>query len=250
MRRRSQAASKAYSPAFTSFASSSSAEASRASTIRSTEPNSLRTTRPSSPGSAAKTDASVIAASSSRRCSMIATSWSAEDERHVARQDEDLLHAVSQVREGSAHGIARPARHVLEREAAALADDIPDRLGRGRVDDDRGRRAHARGVQLGRGFLPRVEDVREHRPAAQRVEDLGCSRVHARAKARGEDDRSRPARRLGPGRGHAGILGGLGEGVKRRSGAAAHCDRPRSRRWRPSGARRRRTSSGRAAGPA
>ena len=53
IRRRSQAASKAYNPALISFPASSSGVASLASTIRSTVPNSLRTTRPSWAGSAA-----------------------------------------------------------------------------------------------------------------------------------------------------------------------------------------------------
>ena len=36
----------------------------------------------------------------------------------------------------------------------------------------------------------RVEEVQEHRPAAQRVQDLGRARPHAGALTRGEDDGS------------------------------------------------------------
>ena len=78
-------------PALISLLASSSGVASRASTIRSTVPNSPRTTRPSSAGSAANTLASAIAASSWRRASRTASRSAPVIERDVARQDEDLV---------------------------------------------------------------------------------------------------------------------------------------------------------------
>ena len=171
--------------------------ASRASTIRSTEPNSLRTTRPSSAGSAANDggegDRGVVQpALLDDRDELIAL-----DEGHVAREHEHLLDATRQLVQRRAHGVPGAARDVLQGEPAAPPDDVADRLGRGRVDDDRRRRPAVGAIELRRRLVPRVEDVGEHRPAAQRVEDLGRPRAHARAESRRKDDRRRPAGRLG-----------------------------------------------------
>ena len=67
-------------------------------------------------------------------------------------------------------------------KSAAIGEGVADRLGRRRDDDERARCPVAR-----RGGL---EDVGEHGPAADRVEDLGEARAHARAEAGGEDDRA------------------------------------------------------------
>ena len=126
---------------------------------------------------------------------MTATSCSPSTSGTSPDRTRTSLDVLRERGERGADGVAGPARDVLEREPAAVADDVADGLGRGRVHDDRARRARARAVELGERAVPRVEDVGEHRPAAQRVQDLGRPRAHARAEARGEDDRRRPARR-------------------------------------------------------
>ena len=86
--------------------------------------------------------------------------------------------------------------------SAHRGDGLADRLGRGRVDDQRAR---------ARGRDRRIEHVVDHRPAAERVEHLGRGRLHARAEAGREDDRDRAAH------GRAGTGGFTGPG--RRDGS-------------------------------
>ena len=65
--------------------------------------------------------------------------------------------------------------------SASFGEHLADGLVAGEYDDER---------RLA-GRLPRgVEDVGQHRPAADRVEDLGQPRLHARAEAGGQDDGS------------------------------------------------------------
>ena len=193
IRRRSQAASKAYMPALISLPASSSGVASFASTMRSTVPNSPRTTRPSSAGSAAKTLASAIAASSWRRASRTA-SRSAPVTSGTS-PDRTRTSAASAGTTASAAPTAStgPARLVLE--------------GEGRPDRRRRRSTAATGGEkttigcrprrpVGRAG-PGVEDVGQHRPAAQRVEDLGDRGLHPGAEAGRQHDGDRAARRIG-----------------------------------------------------
>ena len=71
-------------------------------------------------------------------------------------------------------------------EGAAL-DDVP-----GRGPGHRAERRHVRPNDQQRMRHPRsphgVQDVHHHRPAAQRMQDLGEIRFHPRAPARGQDD--------------------------------------------------------------
>ena len=190
IRRRSHAASIAYSPALISAICRSSSVASLSSTIRSTVPPSLRTTRPRPVGiqgvDGDQRDRRVVeAAQLEQRRQQVRL-----DERHVARQDEHLLDAVRQRLEGGAQGVARAARLVLE---ARCPRGPRPRRGRHRWPASRRRRA-VRPVAPAR----RVEHVVDHRPAADRVEDLGHPGLHARAEAGREDDGDRaPDRRPG-----------------------------------------------------
>ena len=118
-------------------------------------------------------------------------------ERHVARQDEDLGRVAGDALEGDAHGVAGPGgRSSWRANVARSANAVATASTGGRVDDDR------RGARRPGGRArPGVEDVREHRPAAQLVEDLGGRRAHARAEARRQDDGGRAIghRRVGRG---------------------------------------------------
>ena len=110
-------------------------------------------------------------------------------ERHVARQDEDLLDVVGERPERGAQRVAGAAGLVLERRVGPVLDRRPDGIGGLRVDDD------GPAVRRTGG---RVEHVVDHRPAADRVEDLWGSRLHARAQPGREDDGHRaPDRRPG-----------------------------------------------------
>ena len=155
-------------------ASSSSAVASLASTIRSTVPNSLRTTRPRRCGSAAKTLARAIAASSGAP--------RLEDRLDRSRRDRAGHRRTGRGSRSRPAGsglqggpdarrrcrAARPGAR-SRRVRRSVADGGTGRRG----DDDRaGRRPSA--------VAPGVQDEREHRPAAQRVQHLGmaeCIRV-------------------------------------------------------------------------
>ncbi len=123
----------------------------------------------------------------------------ARHERHVARQDEDLGRVGRDALEGDAHGVAGPGGRRLEGERRPIGERRGDRLDRGRVDDDR------RGARRPGGRArPGVEDVGEHRAAAQLVEDLRGRRAHARAEARRQDDGGRAIGRGRVGGGHEG----------------------------------------------
>ena len=106
------------------------------------------------------------------------------DERHVAGQDEDLGRVVGDGGHRRADRVAGAAGLVLEREVGPIGEDVADGLDCRGVDDDGLR---GRGAVGGRGLVPGVEDVGEHRPAAQRVQHLRERRLHARAESRRED---------------------------------------------------------------
>ena len=72
-----------------------------------------------------------------------------------------------------------PRGTVLDREVGTRHDRTPDRLGGGRDDHERRPTGCRR-----RG----LEDVGQHGPTADRVEDLGQSGTHPGAEARGQDD--------------------------------------------------------------
>ena len=215
IRRRSQAASKAYSPALTSLPSSSSSVASLASTMRSTVPNSLRTTRPSWAGSAAKTVASAIAASSSRRASRMASrsaavmSGTSPDRTRIS-----VASSAARPRAPARTASPVPRGSSWRAKVGLLGEGVADGLDRRRV----ARRPAARRPRRRRGGRgPRVEDVGQHRPPAQLVQDLGpgASACASRARPRGRRQRALggPAGSVEPGSGTG--LGGFMRGVGR-----------------------------------
>ena len=179
-------------PAFISLPASSSGVASFASTMRSTVPNSPRTTRPSSAGSAAKTLASAIAASSWRRASRTAsrsapvTSGTSPDRTRTsvasAGTTASAAPTASPVPRGSSWR-AKVARSAKTSITAATG---------GEKTTTGCRPADAVG-----GAGPGVEHVGEHRPAAQRVEDLGDRGAHPGAEAGRQHDGDRAGRRIG-----------------------------------------------------
>ena len=189
IRRRSHAASIAYSPALISAIWRSSSVASLSSTIRSTVPPSLRTTRPRPVGSRASTETRAIAAWSRPRSSSSEDSRSAWTSGTSPDSDEDLLDVVGELPERGAQRVAGAPRLVLERRVRPVLDRGPDGIGGLRVDDDGPAVRRAGG---------RVEHVVDHRPAADRVEDLRDPGLHARAQPGREDDGHRaPDRRPG-----------------------------------------------------
>ena len=135
--------------------------------------------------------------------------------RAARRRDRTRISVAS-----AGHGRRAPRRTaspvprgvVLERERRpARRTTVGDRLDRRRVDDDR---RSAPVAPVGRA-RPGVEHVGEHRPAAQRVEDLGQRRAHPRAEAGRQHDGDGAARRRRVRGGH--------EGRRRRAGVG--------RRW-------------------
>ena len=114
-------------------------------------------------------------------------------QRHVARQDEDLGRLGRDRRRGP-RGPRRPCRGACPgaRTCRASAKTSTIGLDRRRVDDDR---ASGRGA-IGRA-LPGVEDVVEHRTAAQTVEDLGRRRAHPGPESGRQHDGDRAGRRGG-----------------------------------------------------
>ena len=185
--RRSQAASNAYRPLLISSISSSSSVAS----FDLDDPLDVAVLVADDPAEPAgvggdhadQGDDSRAAA----RCSASrASSRSASTSGHVAGQDEELAGRVAgQRREAGQPGrqrVAGAARLCLEGRVGPARDRVPDGLDRRRPDDERA----AAG-----GGLGRVEDVVDHRPAADRMEHLGQARLHPRAEPRGEDDRPR-----------------------------------------------------------
>ena len=122
MRRRSQAPSNAYSPAFVSLVSSSSGVASFASTIRSTVPNSPRTTRPScgrvGGEDARERDRGVVLAARLEH----GVEVGAGHERHVAVDDDDLGRDLGDRVEGGPDRVAGPARLLLEGEVGPVGE--------------------------------------------------------------------------------------------------------------------------------
>ena len=172
-------------------------------------------TRPRSPGSIASTATSAIAAWSRRRSSRSSSSSAGLEQRRVAGQDEDLVDVVGERREGGRDGVAGAARLGLEGVVDVVAERVADGRGRGARDDERaatGRRAAG------------VDDVGDHRPAGQRVEELRRARLHPRAEAGGHDDRDDP-------RGGAGTWG-VHEGRRERAsvGDGGDPDAVRARR--------------------
>ena len=186
IRRRSHAASIAYRPALISEIWRSSSVASLSSTIRSTVPPSLRTTRPRPVGSIASTETRAIAAWSSaaqpraaRTGGRPATSGTSPDRTRI-----------SSTPSGSAgEGGARARRRCRAARPGAPRRRAPRRR-RGPPRWPASRRRAGRVPVAPDGG---VEHVLDHRPAADRVEDLGRRRLHPRAEAGREDDRDRPA---------------------------------------------------------
>ena len=145
--------------------------------------------------------------------------------------------SVVQVVQGRPERVAGAARDVLEGGVGAFGDGVPDLLGRRRVDDQR---AGAGGGDRG------VQHVLDHRPAAQRVQDLGqaWTSCGCRDRPRG---RSRPsaARAFLDWRGsRVGAPLGSRPGRRRWSGGGARADGSRCHQ-RPgdSGVARRRVST-------
>ena len=186
IRRRSQAASRAYSPALISVIWRSSSVASLSSTIRSTVPPSVRTTRPRPVGSSASTATSAIAAWSSARASSSAESRSALHERDVARQDEDLL---------GLRRAAPRARRGRRRRSRVARPGAPCR----RAPRRRRGRARSRASRRRSGGMPVAPSAASStyssigRPHSG-VEDLRDARLHARAETGREHDGDGPAR--------------------------------------------------------
>ena len=117
------------------------------------------------------------------------------EEGRVAGQDEDLVDVVRERRRGRRHGVAGAARIGLERVVDVVAEGVADRGGGGARDDER---ATARCVAAG------VDDVRDHRPAGELVEELRHARLHPRAEAGRHDDGSHARGRAGTWRVHEG----------------------------------------------
>ena len=113
-------------------------------------------------------------------------------ERDVTGQDEDLDRIGRHDRQGGPHRVTGPARLVLEGEGRPIGEDVDHGRDRRGEDDD--------GVPAGRavgGAGPGVEHVGQHRPAAQRVEDLGNRGLHPGAEAGRQHHGDRAARRIG-----------------------------------------------------
>ena len=108
-------------------------------------------------------------------------------ERRVARQHEDVVLGVEVVEDGErdAHRVAGAALHALLDE---LDRHLGDELVVQGLRDPFGRVPDHDDDALERQLRERVDDVQHHRPAAQRVQDLGRPRTHPRAFPGGEDD--------------------------------------------------------------
>ena len=165
IRRRSQAASNAYSPALTSLSGQLVVGRVLGLDDALHRPELAAHDPPEPVGSAANTVASAIAASSCAARLEHGREVGGRDERHVARQDEDLGR-VARARAASAGAdrVAGPAWLVLERERPPARRTASRTASTGRrVDDDR-----AVAIAVGGDLGPRVEHVGQHRPAAQR----------------------------------------------------------------------------------
>ena len=194
----------------------------RPSPRRSARPSRTRRGRPAraGAGSAAKTLASAIAASSSRRASRTASRSRAGRPAGRRRTGRGSRRRRRRRRPAPARDrVAGPARLVLEREDGPLGEDVDDRRDGRREDDDRAARPPRR-----RGARPGVEDVGQHRPAAQRVEDLGQADFIRVPRPAASTTATVPVDDAGPG----GFTGSGAVGPGSRSG----------RRSRPSRARR------------
>ena len=116
-------------------------------------------------------------------------------QRHVAGEDQHVLDVVVERGQGGPQGITRAAGNILDGGVRDRGDGVADPL-RGRRPDDQ---------RPGPGGLDRrVQDVLDHRTAAERVQDLGQGGLHPRAEARREHDRDRAPP------GYAGARGGHG----------------------------------------
>ena len=199
IRPRSQAASNAYSPALISLTASSSSVASLRSTIRSTVPASSRTTRPSSAGSIGvdgdEGDRGLVEAA------LLEERLEVDAGRAAATSP--VRTRISSTSSGTAARAARdrvagPARLGLEGEVDRVAEGVADGRGRPGLRDDE------RAGVAGRPRGPGVEDVGEHRPAAQRVEELGGRATSSACRARPPARRPRRADACGTWRVHEG----------------------------------------------
>ena len=154
-----------------------------------------------------------------RRASRIGLEVGAGDQRHVAGQDEDLGRLVGRrrrARRATASPVprgsswrAKTARSAKTSMSAATAGEKTT-IGRPPAAPSGGAR-------------PGVEDVGQHRPPAQRVEDLGRRGPHPGAEAGRQHDGDR----AGPQRGRdlGGSRGAAPSGDGRRSGGRARADR-------------------------
>ena len=112
------------------------------------------------------------------------------DQRHVPREYENLADLLGDSLHGRADCVGRAERLVLKGEVGLRGEGLGQGRRRRRVDDQRPAAAYfARGVQ----------DVREHRPSAQLVQDLGLAGLHARPEAGGHDHRENARRGLSHG---------------------------------------------------
>ena len=192
-----------------SVTASSSSVASLRSTIRSTIPASSRTTRPRSPASMASTAIRAIAASSRRRSSRSSREEPGFDERNVPVEHEHLVDVVRQGRHGRRDRVAGAARLGLEGVVDVVAERVADRGGRRRRDDERAAAGRRR-----RG----IDDVGDHRPAAQLVQELRGPGLHPRPETGRQHDGGDPWIVAGTWRGHEGRRR-LGAAVRGRIGS-------------------------------
>ena len=112
---------------------------------------------------------------------------------HVAIGDDHLTHEIAEHGLCGAHGVAGAQGRVLNGDGV-LPQPFDDMV------------AHLRGVRpdhhhdpLAAQRLGGVDGVVQHGPAADRMQHLGQSRLHARALAGREDDGGPPVGRLGVG---------------------------------------------------
>ncbi len=130
-------------------------------------------------------------------------------ERHVAVHDHDLARRCGHRVDGGTDRVPGAAWLVLEGEDGPIGEGRRDVRHRRRVDHDRRRT----GLTCF-GARPGVEDIRQHRSPAERMEDLGQRRAHAGPEPSREHDGD-GLRRVGIWGVHEGQRIGAGVGRRR-----------------------------------